>query len=274
MKNPFFLIVLVLIAAVGGSLYFWKQRADREARIEQIPPQKPEVTQTTPPSLPPEPEVTHPLPETPTTTSTPTPAKPLPALSESDASLRESLAASLGKQALNDIVITKDIARRIAATIDNLPRRKLAERLLPIRPPAGHFLTTGQGEIVTLSPSNYARYNGYVSVARTVDAKQIVGVYLYYYPLFQQAYQELGYPKKQFNDRVIQAIDDLLATPSVAQPVELVRPKVLFEFEDPDLEDLSAGQKLMIRIGPENAAVVKGKLREIRRELVQGVAQR
>jgi hypothetical protein len=57
---------------------------------------------------------------------------------------------------------------------------------------------------------------------------------------------------------------DHLETPEVSEPVELVRPKVLFEFADSDLEDLSASQKLLIRIGPENAAVIKGKLREIR----------
>ena len=53
-----------------------------------------------------------------------------------------------------------------------------------------------------------------------------------------------------------------------AGPVKLVRPKVLYQFADPELEGLSAGQKIMVRMGPENAAKVKAKLREIRRELV------
>jgi hypothetical protein len=86
--------------------------------------------------------------------------------------------------------------------------------------------------------------------------------------LFQQAYQELGYPKKQFNDRLVEVIDDLLEAPEAQPPIKLVRPKVMYEFDDPELEDLSAGQKLLVRMGPENAAVLKAKLREIRRELV------
>jgi DUF3014 family protein len=94
------------------------------------------------------------------------------------------------------------------------------------------------------------------------------------YPLFQQAYQELGYPKKYFNDRLVQVIDHMLATPSIKEPVALVRPKVLYEFEDPELEDLSAGQKIMIRIGPENAAAMKAKLREIRQELATEIPGR
>ena len=173
-----------------------------------------------------------------------------------------------GRQTFNDVVISKDMARRIVATIDNLPRKKMAERLLPIKPPGGQFAISGQGEIVTLNPSNYARYARYVKLAQTVDTKQLVAIYVHYYPLFQQAYRELGYPKKEFNDRVVQAIDDLLAAPEAPQPLELVRPKVLYEFEDPALEDLSAGRKIMLRIGPENALTMKAKLRDIRRELV------
>jgi hypothetical protein len=266
MKNPIVWFAIILIAAGGGAFYFWKERSEREARLEQLPPEKPAAAQAEPPATSAEPEIAHPLPDV-QPRPPGTERKPLPALDESDEPLREALAAPLGRQALNDIVITKDIARKIVATIDNLPRKKLAERLLPVKPPSGQFLTSGQGEIVTLSAANYARYSRYVKLAQAVDAKQLVTLYVELYPLFQQAYQQLGYPKKQFNDRLIQAIDDLLAAPAVPQPVELVRPKVLYEFEDPALEDLSAGQKIMVRIGPEQAAAMKAKLREIRREL-------
>jgi len=183
------------------------------------------------------------------------------------------LATPLGTKALDDIVISKDIARHIVATIDNLPRKKLAQRLLPVRPPSGQFVASGQGELFTLSPANYARYNRYVRLMQAVDTKQLIALYVQLYPLFQQAYQDLGYPKKYFNDRVVQVIDHLLATPAVKEPIELVRPKVLYEFEDPELEDLSAGHKMMIRIGPENAAAMKATLREIRQELVREMPQ-
>jgi hypothetical protein len=64
-------------------------------------------------------------------------------------------------------------------------------------------------------------------------------------------------------------IDHLLAARLIEGPVKLVQRKVLYEFADPELEALSAGQKIMIRIGPENAARLKAKLLEIRRELVR-----
>jgi hypothetical protein len=88
------------------------------------------------------------------------------------------------------------------------------------------------------------------------------------YPLFQRAYEELGYPGKHFNDRLMEAIDDLLAAPEAAAPVKLLRPTVLYEYADPELETRSAGQKILIRMGNENASHVKAKLAEIRRELL------
>jgi hypothetical protein len=73
---------------------------------------------------------------------------------------------------------------------------------------------------------------------------------------------------KYFSDRLVEVIDDLLGTPFVQGPVKLVRSRVLYVFADAQLEDLSAGQKVLVRVGPENAALIKTKLREIRRELV------
>ena len=60
----------------------------------------------------------------------------------------------------------------------------------------------------------------------------------------------------------------MAAAPEIDAPIRLMRPKVLYEFADPDLETRSAGQKILIRMGARNAARVKAKLREIRRELI------
>jgi hypothetical protein len=80
----------------------------------------------------------------------------------------------------------------------------------------------------------------------------------------QQSYQNLGYPSGYFNDRLVQVIDVMLATPQPAGPIELVRPNVMYTYADPALEARPAGQKLLIRMGPENAAVIKAKLMELR----------
>jgi hypothetical protein len=137
---------------------------------------------------------------------------------------------------------------------------------MPVKPVPGPFAVTGGGSGFGVAPANAARYRPYVVAMEGVEAKKAVAAYARMYPLFQAAYQELGYPNAYFNDRLVVAIDDLLATPDAPAP-RLAQPKVLYEYADPALEQRSAGQKIMLRMGPENAGRVKEKLRAIRREL-------
>ena len=131
--------------------------------------------------------------------------------------------------------------------------------------------TTANGQLA-IAPDNALRYRPYLVAMEGVEARRLVAAYVRLYPLFQKAYEELGYPNAYFNDRLIQAIDDMLATPEGAIPT-LVQPKVLYQFANPSLEDRSAGQKILLRMGPDNAARVKDKLRAIRKEIVAQAPQ-
>jgi Protein of unknown function (DUF3014) len=166
----------------------------------------------------------------------------------------------------------QDIIRRIVATIDNLPRDNVSLRLMPVKPLPGLLVTTGTGESLALSSRNGARYRPYVRLAEAVPAQALVAVYRRFYPLFQKQYENLGYPEKYFNDRVVEVIDHLLEAPDLHRPVLLSQPRVLYQFADPRLEGLSAGQKILLRMGRENAVKMKAKLREIREALVSKVA--
>ena len=263
------LVVLVVLGA-GIAIYLWREDSLRQARLEQLP-QTAQVTQPPPSTETAEPEILHPLPlpqfERLPEGAPAAPEKPLPVLDQSDNAIRASLAEIADQPRFDDIQLSKDLIRHLVVTIDNLPRRQLAARLLPLKPPTVPIQTTGQGDVVSLSPANYARYGRYIRLAQGIDSKRVAGIYVRYYPLFQQAYAELGYPKRHFNDRLVEVIDHLLAAPDVQQPVNLIRPKVLYEFEDPELQELSVGQKLLIRMGPENAAAMKAKLREVRAQI-------
>ncbi len=68
----------------------------------------------------------------------------------------------------------------------------------------------------------------------------------------------------------MQVIDLLLATPRSPGTIALVRPNVMYTFADPALEALPAGQKLLIRMGPENAAAIEAKLTELRAVITAG----
>jgi hypothetical protein len=196
-------------------------------------------------------------------------AEALPALNDSDQVVTDSLIGVLGKQPVTQFLVPENLVRHVVVTVDNLPRHKLAAELRPLKPTPGQTLTASQGAITTLSSSNFERYAGLVRVISACDVKSLAVVYERLYPLFQQAYEDLGYPGKYFNDRLVETIDDMLQAPEVAAPIQLVQPKVFWEYADASPESRSAGQKLLIRMGPANARLIKAKLRDFRAEIVK-----
>ena len=157
------------------------------------------------------------------------------------------------------------MVRRFVATVDNLSRPTVAMKVRSLQPVPGAFEVVRDGDAITVSAGNAARYAPYVQALERIDAKQLAGVYLRFYPLFQKAYEELGYPKAYFNDRLVASIDHLLAAPEPPAPPRLTQPKVLYEFEDPQLEALSAGQKAMLRLGPGQRAAREGEAARVAR---------
>jgi hypothetical protein len=229
---------------------------------DDAPPQEPVVDV-------PEPFVNVPAPE-------PTPIEPvesaprtlpLPPLDESDSDVGGGLAEVFGQPAVMEFLVPERIVRNIVVTIDNAPRQQMALSQRPIKPTTGEFVVGGPEDARVLAPENYARYEPFVALVLATDAKTLVSLYRGMEPLFQQAYEELGNPDASFNERLLEVIDHLLAAPTVPGTIRLEQPSVLYRYADERLEKLSAGQKLMIRMGPENAAVLKGKLREIQAEL-------
>jgi len=200
-------------------------------------------------------------------TAPPAPAETLPAVAESDAALQDAMAAVFNGVPLDRIFHLQEIVPRFVATIDNLPRQTVALAKMPVKPIGGSVETTTSEGHTLLRADNAERYTPYLRLMEQASTQKLVATYVHFYPLFQKAYQDLGYPKGYFNDRLVEVIDHLLAAPDVPAPIALAQPKVLFEFADPSLEQLSAGQKMMIRMGPVNESRVKAKLRDIRHAL-------
>jgi hypothetical protein len=193
---------------------------------------------------------------------------PLPALDGSDDNVVSALESLTGPGDLATLLVRQQIVQRIVATIDALPRRGLGIFMLPVHLPKGSFVTAGGASGTVVGEGNAARYEPYMRVIEHVDTKALVAWYVHAYPLFQEAYRQLGYPKGYFNDRLIVVIDNLLDTPELVQPATLVSSKSFYVYTDPALESLSIGQKLLLRLGPANETKLKAKLRMIRAELV------
>ena len=251
-------LVAVLALAAGGGYYLWRMRAP-----PTLPPTPEPTARTAPaPKAQAEPLIEHPVDPVPT-------SPPLPTLADSDPTIGSAFAAVFGKAQFEQFFVPENLIRHLVATVDNLPRKQAAARLMPVKPVPGPLRTSGKDAGLTIAPDNAARYTPYLRVMDSVDSRKLVAVYTQFYPLFQQSYAELGYPSRYFNDRVIEVIDHLLATPDVKEPIVLTQPKVLYEFADPALQELSAGQKVLLRMGPDNETRVKAKLREIRKALLR-----
>lgn len=252
MRGLWIFIGLALIAAAGG-IWWWQQQSE----APRVLPEGPRVQAPAQPQGP-----RHPLPA-------PVEEKPLPPLRESDPTVLQALEALMGPKAISEYLRPESLARHIVVTVDNLPRKTYAVQMSPVQSPRGMVRTTGKGEVLTLSAENYARYAPYVRLMESVDTSKLAATYQRLYPLLQEAYVELGYPNAYFNDRLVEVIDHLLETPEVKGPIKLTVTKVLPEFADPALEERSAGQKLLLRMGPENAARVKAKLRAVRAQVAK-----
>jgi hypothetical protein len=253
-NKPVIGVAAAVIVVAAGTWYYLQSR-------HAAPPRAPQAAQTPPPAEPPaEPAIQHPLPGSRDSAA----QAPLPPLADSDAAMSDALGQLVGLAAVKDYLLPDGIIRRLVVTIDNLPRQKVAVAKRPTGAVAGSFAANGDELHATLDAQNFARYQPMVTVIGKLDAQQLAAVYIRFYPLFQQAYQDLGYPNGYFNDRLVQVIDNLLETPQPTGPIALVRPNVMYLFADPALESRPAGQKLLIRMGPDNAAVIKAKLGELR----------
>ena len=255
------LALIVVGAVIGGGYYFWQRQSSQQQ------PATPAATAAAPPSSAAS-VVQHPIEEA----AAESKDAALPALNDSDPVVKTAM-GSIFPKSWEQFFLLDGFVRRVVATVDALPRKSVPQHVLPVKPVPGRFATTGQAEGLLIARENSARYLPYLKLAEGVDTRQIVALYVRFYPLFQQAYAELGYPNGYFNDRLVATIDDLLSAPDAPNAVPLTQPKVLYEYADPEMEALSAGQKIMLRMGGENEARAKAKLRDIRRTLTAKSAQ-
>ena len=276
------LVVLVLVVLAGAGGAWWWQQA-----------QAPVVTPAAPPAAASAPPVAVEPPALPASEPASGPQNPVEALAPPDAAL-PTLAGSDDPiaQALGDLLGARDMAaflqmdglvRRVVATVDNLGREHTPARLWPVNPTPERFAVVGSGPVQTIGLDNAARYGALVRWIESVDMERAVALYARLYPLFQQAYEELGYPGRYFNDRLVAVIDHLLQAPEPASPVTVkltevkgdvpsTRPWVRYEFADPQLQSLSSGQKIMVRVGLENERRLKVRLKALRALVATGAA--
>ncbi len=264
-------VALVLLGLIVGGLYWWQLES------RSGPPNPAAAPAESPPTVAAAPSAPASIPEPPPAAPA---AVPAPATAAPSSTLAEDLRETFGEKALLRWLNVDALAHRVAVTVDTLARPHSPARFWPVHPTPGRFATQSTGTAELIAAANAKRYAEFVAWVETLDARAVVALYRRMYPQLQRAYEDLGYTGRSFNNRVLAVTDHLLETPSVAEPIEVklanvkgpiqpLRPWVMVEFADEELEEKSSGQKLMLRIGKDNAQRLKAKLRELRTALTQ-----
>lgn len=264
------LIALLVVAAVVFGIYWFALRdtpaPEAPAPVTEPAPETPSVDLDKPedePVIPPAPEPAEPE----------DPPRQLPALNDSDAEARKDIISLSSDGALANWIVPDEVVRKWVAAVNTATKGDLMHKNRPFNNLKDSLAvkdleTRDDGQkIYVLSQENYQRYEQPVRLFAMVDTDTAVNLYQFWYPRLKQAYGELGLKNKNFHAAVLAAIDQALAAPEVEGPIKLVRPTVYYKFEDEKLEKLPGLHKLMIRIGPDNAARVKEKLRELKAAL-------
>lgn len=202
-----------------------------------------------------------------------TPPKPsLPTLGESDSWFDGKLADLTWRRELLNLIITDDMIRRFVVFTDNFNRGTLAYEHLPLVSPKVKFsaleVKTEQGQVEwQWDEKNTQRFKKYVDLLRSVDKATLVQWYVELKPLIDQAYQELGYEDEDFTEVLQSAISKVLDMDIVKKQPKLIRPSVMYKYQDPSLESLDDAEKLLLRLGKENLLVIKSILLEVNEKL-------
>ena len=261
------LIGLVVLIAIAGVVYFYLGQPEK---VADAPPVTAPVVVPAPapePEQPPAQDIPAPVPAAPLEPNLPEP-EPAPTLETSDEELKVVLREA-GESELMDTVLTNDdLVQRSASMIDGMSRGILLGKVLPVAPPKGKFTTVEEDGTEYMDPTGYARYDNYAESIEALDTETLADTFHRFRPLLEEAYGTLGYPKDDFDNALIRALDRILLTPEISEAIELQRKEAIYQYADPALEELTDLQKQLLRMGPENIDRIKRQAAALRAALL------
>ena len=259
---------LASIVIIGGVLYKVQQESFMEAEVLTIPEQSLE----TPTEVIKVPEAM--IPENNSVEESKEPKKPkikqpsLPNLDASDQFIRDRLVLLSEKRDLAVWLTTDDILRRSASYLDGLARGVILSNIFPLSSPEGEFSTHRDEQTIWLNAGNYERYDNTVSVISSLDMDLAAQIFHLTRPLLEGAFSELGYRPRQMDGIILTALDQIMSTPVIFEPIQLSRDSVNFKFFDSKLESLTPLQKQLVRAGPENTRRLQKQAKLLRTALM------
>jgi hypothetical protein len=274
-KTSWGIIAIIIAIVIAALAWIYLSVTPEKVIVDQTP------TAVVEPELPSEPiaepEVVEPEIETPAIEPEPViesiPEPLLPSLDDSDAWVQEKLPNYTWRKELLKLVINQDMIRRFVVFTDNFAQGSLAYEHSPLIKPSSKF-SANENKIDGASDWHWdesatRRFTLYVDLLRSFDSETLVQWYFEMKPLIDQAYEELGYPDDNFTDVLHDAITKVLDMEIPKEPLDLVRPSVMFRYKDEAIEGLDDADKLLLRLGKENLLVIKSVLLEINERLAR-----
>jgi hypothetical protein len=188
----------------------------------------------------------------------------VPELNASDALVRE-LVRQISAHPLVAAWLARDgLIRNFTVVVSNIAEGATPVKHLALLRPSARFQVVERGDALYLDPQSYERYTDLAGAFASVNATDAAKLYATLKPRIEEANSELGAPAGSFDATLERAIVRLLQTPVVTTPIR-VEPSggIGYGFSDDRLEALTAAQKQLLRMGPDNVRVVQKTLRDM-----------
>lgn len=227
------IVAVAAVVAVGGGLYFWWLT-----------------------SMPAQPAAPAPTAATDVAVGTNRPSRQpleLPALSASDALMRETVATLSRHPQLARFLATSQLISAAVLTVEQIGDGKTPAVPLKVLRPAERLTIMGS-ETGRIDPASYVRWDANVAALTSVRPTEAAQVYVNLKPLFDEAYAELGHANGDFDASLVRAIRMLTETPEPASEPILMRRPAYFEYTDAALRSLRPVQKQFLLVGTERRA--------------------
>jgi hypothetical protein len=260
--SPTFIIIIAALL-IGGALFFYKQRR----ALESSPTLQMSVIAD------PAKDVSIGL--LPTVSEVILNPSEFPKLINPPKNINSALLELFGEKTLLSLLLMSEFINHFVVTVDNLGGPLSSADKWPFQKVEGQFQTEVKAGKIIISQTNASRYQPYVNTLINLDLKKAANFYFFFYPKFQATYVSIGYPDRQFNQRFIQVLDLLIKTPEAPEviplqlmkiegPYQFAQPWTHYQFQKANYEQLTIGQKIMLRLGIKNQSIVKTKLKEFR----------
>jgi len=200
--------------------------------------------------------------------------EPLPSSAALDALVRDRLARASNLPAFAAWLREHDLLRRFVTVVGNVAEGDSPREAVSFLAPADAFEARERAGKHFIEKQSYARYDVIGAVVGSLDMGVLVSTYREMRHLAERLHQESARPGSTFDAKLHLAFEQVLAVPVIDGEVEVVPRGALYVYADPKLESLTAAQKHLLRMGPENLRRIQAKVREASQQLTQQAARR